>query len=118
MRRGSSRQGDCVAALSIVIPDASRSDAIRDPCIQVLPNRPCRETWVPALAPVALGRDDSRKAGERLHAIGKKVAQLAISFLRRLVREIMAGGQRLGAADVGRVAWPDRGRVVVAADAA
>src|SRR5262249_22155942 len=37
------------------------SEAIRDPCSLVLPIAHCRETWVPALAPLALGRDDSRR---------------------------------------------------------
>src|SRR5215813_4539275 len=50
--------------------------------------------------------------------VGKEIAQLAKSLVRRLVGEVMAAGQRLGAADVGGVARPDRLRVMMAADAA
>src|SRR5262245_5486016 len=39
----------------------SASEAIRDPCIPASDTRHGRETWVPALAPLALGRDDGRR---------------------------------------------------------
>src|SRR5262245_62249117 len=51
------------------------------------------------------------------NAVGKEIAQLAKSLLRRLVGEIVPTRQRFGAADVGGIARPDRLGVVMAADA-
>src|SRR5438477_8453023 len=51
-------------------------------------------------------------------AVREERAQLRVGFLRRLLREIVAARQRLGAADVGGVVLPHLGRLVVAADRA
>src|SRR5580692_1334565 len=48
----------------------------------------------------------------------EKRAQLAIGLLRRLLGKIMPAWQRRGAPDVGGVALPHIGRLVVAADRA
>src|SRR5262249_31139442 len=61
--------------LAFVIPDGSRarlraSEPIRDPGTPASERWRNRETWVPALAPKALGRDDNREAARNSNQVG------------------------------------------------